>query len=151
MIMVTCWERCESRGSRTVLREADGEVPLVYSPTYQMIEKLLEQIEQLKQIIVKQGGTIEQQNIIMIKQNEKIEELEKRLNKNSSNSSKPPSTDSFKKKSHKNNSREKTDKTTGGQIGHKGRTLIASEKPEVIIDLTIESCEACNQDLGIVK
>ena len=32
MIMVTCWERCESRGSRTVLREADGEVPLVYSP-----------------------------------------------------------------------------------------------------------------------
>jgi len=119
--------------------------------TYQMIEKLLEQIEQLKQIIVKQGGIIEQQNIIMIKQNEKIEELEKRLNKNSSNSSKPPSTDSFKKKSHKNNSREKTDKTTGGQIGHKGRTLIASEKPEVIIDLTIESCEACNQDLRKIE
>ena len=34
MIMVTCWERCESRGSRTVLREADGEVPLVYSPDH---------------------------------------------------------------------------------------------------------------------
>jgi len=30
--MVEQWEPCESRGSRTVLREAEGEVPLVYLP-----------------------------------------------------------------------------------------------------------------------
>jgi hypothetical protein len=26
------WERCEARVSRTVLREADGEIPPAYSP-----------------------------------------------------------------------------------------------------------------------
>ena len=26
------WERCESRGSRTVLREVAGEIPVAYSP-----------------------------------------------------------------------------------------------------------------------
>ena len=64
-----------------------------------------------------------------MKKNEKIAELEKRLNKNSSNSSQPTSTDGFKKKSHKNNRREKTDKKTGCQIGHTGTTLIANQTP----------------------
>lgn len=49
------------------------------------------------------------------KLNERISELEARLNKNSGNSSKPPSTDGYKKTQ---NSREKTGKPTGGQCGH---------------------------------
>ncbi|MDR1236269.1 MAG: DUF6444 domain-containing protein, partial [Holosporaceae bacterium] len=42
------------------------------------------------------------------------------LNKNSGNSSKPPSTDGFRKIQ---NSREKSVKKSGGQIGHKGHSL----------------------------
>ena len=37
------WEPSESRGSRWVLREAEGEVPSAYSPTYSisLIKELL--------------------------------------------------------------------------------------------------------------
>jgi len=52
------------------------------------------------------------------KQDLRIAELEARLNKNSNNSSKPPSTDGYEKKAPKN-SCEKSGKTTGGQLGPK--------------------------------
>lgn len=48
----------------------------------------------------------------------RITELEARLNKNSNNSSKPPSTDGYKK-TIKNN-RVKSGKHTGAQYGHEG-------------------------------
>jgi len=46
--------------------------------------------------------------------------LKTQLNKNSTNSSNPPSTD---KRKTIHNSREKTNRKTGGQTGHKGHTL----------------------------
>ena len=50
-----------------------------------------------------------------------INELREQLNKNSGNSSKPPSTDGFKKPVNKNRSlREKSGKKPGGQKGHSG-------------------------------
>jgi len=54
---------------------------------------------------------------------ERIEELERRLGLNSSNSGKPPSSDGFKKPSRVNNQREKTGRKSGGQAGHEGTTL----------------------------
>ena len=42
------------------------------------------------------------------------------LNNNSNNSSKPPSSDIKPNKKDIQNNREKTGKTVGGQIGHKG-------------------------------
>jgi transposase len=66
------------------------------------------------------------------KLNDRISELEVRINKNSSNSSKPPSSDSFVKP---RNSREKSGKPTGGQPGHKGYTLLKVDKPDEIIEL----------------
>ncbi|MDR1235605.1 MAG: DUF6444 domain-containing protein [Holosporaceae bacterium] len=51
---------------------------------------------------------------------QRILQLEAMLDKNSGNSSKPPSTDSFRKIQ---NSREKSAKKSGGQIGHKGHSL----------------------------
>lgn len=51
--------------------------------------------------------------------------------KNSNNSSLPPSHDLFK---HKNQSlREKSNKKTGGQKGHKGKTLQMSPNPDSIV------------------
>ena len=59
-----------------------------------------------------------------------IAELKARINSNSNNSSKPPSSDGYKKKPAF--PRAKNGKQ-GGQKGHKGRTLKQVEKTEEII------------------
>jgi len=75
------------------------------------------------------------------KQAIQIAELEARLNKNSSNSSKPPSGDGYGKKPPKN-SREKSGKTTGGQLGHVGKTLEKVQNPNEVIECKIqENCD----------
>jgi len=80
----------------------------------------------------------------------RMTELEARLNMNSKNSSKPPSSDGYKK-SNKNNSREKSGRTTGGQHGHKGKTLAKVEKPDTIVDIkTPDQCN-CGCDLKDVR
>ena len=81
------------------------------------------------------------------KLNDRISELEARLNKNSGNSHKPPSSDGLKKPK---NMREKTGKLTGGQPGHEGKTLNKVEKPDQIIDLKPIHCE-CGCCLSDVK
>ena len=65
--------------------------------------------------------------------------------KNSNNSSLPPSHDLFK---HKNQSlREKSNKKTGGQKGHKGRTLEMSSNPDnIIIHKPQSQCPQCGKN-----
>lgn len=67
-----------------------------------------------------------------------IQDLKSRLNKDSTNSSKPSSTDGFKKIIH--SCREKTDRKIGGQRNHKGTTLNKKE-PTQIVDKKIDICE----------
>ena len=67
----------------------------------------------------------------MIFMAERIKELERQKNKDSSNSHKPPSSDSFRKPIQ--NNREKSNKKQGAQPGHKGTTLTMTEKPDKII------------------
>lgn len=76
----------------------------------------------------------------------RIAELERRLNKNSSNSSKPPSSDGLKRTNSlrpKNSGRK-----PGGQPGHPGQTLRASESPDITVNLTLDSCPECGGDLS---
>ena len=61
---------------------------------------------------------------------DKLEELDNKISKNSSNSSNPPSTDPKKKV---NPNKGKTGKNTGGQPGHKGSNLKMVENPSVVI------------------
>ena len=82
------------------------------------------------------------------KLNDRITELEVRLNKNSGNSSKPPSSDGYKKMQ---NSREKTGKPTGGQWGHEGKTLEKVQNPDEIVEYkTPDTCD-CGQNLDGVE
>jgi len=53
---------------------------------------------------------------------QELQALQARLNKNSKNSSKPPSSDGFKKTRTKS-TRKNGSKKSGGQEGHKGHTL----------------------------
>lgn len=70
----------------------------------------------------------------------KVAELEARLNKNSQNSHKPPSSDGLKKPSRKAAFPRKKNKKRGGQFGHKGRTLEMSAEVDHRIIHRPEKC-----------
>jgi hypothetical protein len=76
----------------------------------------------------------------------RVKELESRLSKNSGNSSKPPSSDGYKK-TIKNN-REKSNKKQGAQEGHEGTTLQMVETPDKVVKHKAEGiCSGCGKDL----
>jgi transposase len=83
---------------------------------------------------------------------ERLQALEARLNQNSRNSSKPPSTDfSVKKKPNPKSRRQKSDKKCGGQEGHSGTTLDIVANPDEIIEHSLSYCEECGSTLENVK
>lgn len=77
--------------------------------------RLIEQIEALNATVAAQAKTIEQLS-------QTIAELREQINKNSKNSSKPPSSDGLKKPAPKS-LRESSGKKAGGQDGHQGSNL----------------------------
>jgi transposase len=73
-------------------------------------------------------------------------ELKSRLNQNSSNSSRPPSSDSYRK-IIKNGYKEPT-KPQGGQRGHTGNTLKQVETPDEIIKCSPKTCNCGHEFCG---
>ena len=86
---------------------------------------------------------MQQQMIERLEQ--RIQELEARLNKDSHNSHIPPS-----KSPHVpiKNMRTKTGKMKGGQIGHKGKTLEMVDNPARTIVYKTATCASCGKDLS---
>ena len=80
----------------------------------------------------------------------RLAELERRLGLNSSNSSKPPSSDGLKKKAARRTSslRERSGKKPGAQPGHQGETLLQVAHPDEIVDHRPEICSGCGGGLG---
>ena len=71
-----------------------------------------------------------------------VAELQERLNKNSRNSSKPPSSDGYAKPNPKS-LRESGGRKAGGQDGHKGHHLNIEQEPQEIISHMPSACIAC--------
>lgn len=80
-------------------------------------------------------------------QQRRIKELEDKLAKNSSNSSIPPSKDTFKP-SKQRSLRQLSGKKPGGQLGHKGRKKPLSDNPDEIIPYKVSHCPDCDRDLS---
>ena len=76
----------------------------------------------------------------------RVAELEKRLTMNSSNSSKPPSSDGLKRKI-KSLRRKNTGHQPGGQPGHTGQTLQQSPAPDIIHSIALDRGPDCDADL----
>ena len=103
------------------------------------IKTLLDKIDYLTalsseqaQIISEQAATINKLTEIIKKQEIEIAELKEKLNKNSKNSSKPPSTDGLNKPQPKS-LRKPSDKKQGAQKGHKGSGFSITQDPDDII------------------
>jgi transposase len=78
---------------------------------------------------------------------ERVDELESQLKKNSNNSSKPPSSDGLKRTKRTRSQRKRSGKKSGGQNGHKGKTLKQVETPDELISLSVERCNCCGESL----
>lgn len=106
-------------------------------------------IEKCHQLLVRSEADNMRLHGLMETLLERIFQLERQLGKNSSNSSKPPSTDHFFKKTTSVDI-SPSDKPKGGQKGHKGDTLKMVETPDEIIQHIPRQC-ACGASLeGIV-
>ena len=105
-----------------------------------IIYDLIKKVEYLT-LRVQQLETFEEEIKILHHKNAslrvEIAELKARLNSNSNNSSKPPSSDGYNKKPAF--FKEKNGKQ-GGQKGHKGRTLQQVENPDKIVKCIPDKC-----------
>ena len=81
---------------------------------------------------------------------ERVRELEIRLGKDSHNSSKPPSSDGFRKPPVNMNRslRRSSGRNSGGQPGHLGRSLEMLESPDFVVDHPLEECAFCGKSLS---
>ena len=98
-------------------------------------KELTEQVEQLTSLVKELQGQLAAAHA-------KIAELEERMNKNSQNSSKPPSTDGYQKPSPKS-LRKPSGKKQGGQPGHKGTTLHIDKEPTETVSHMPDKCAEC--------
>lgn len=82
---------------------------------------------------------------------ERVKQLEARFAQDSSNSSKPPSSDGLKKKPViPGSQRRPSGKKPGGQPGHKGATLSPISSPDKIVSHAVTRCD-CGADMSRIK
>jgi transposase len=80
------------------------------------------------------------------KQDIRLEALERQQKKNSQNSSKPPSSDGLKRLPK--SLRTKSEKKSGGQIGHEGSNLEWSTAIDYVETHKVSECGECGSQLG---
>ena len=105
------------------------------------------------EVLIEQNRTLSRENAILHEQNcallEKIKEqettileLRARLGLNSTNSSKPPSSDGYAKPKPKSR-RQHSGKKPGGQQGHTGSHMEIPHEPDEVLQHLPEKCQSC--------
>ena len=105
---------------------------------YAVVFKLINELESQKKIIAE----LRQENNFLKQQLEKYQ-----TPKNSSNSSKPPSSD-FPKIQKTQSLRTPSGKKPGGQPGHEGTTLKMADTPDAVQKHSPNYCTCCGEDLS---
>ena len=107
--------------------------------TREKVDRLTDEITTMRKEIKTlktENQKLKTENTALRLENQKLKDI---INKNSGSSSKPPSSDGFVKIP---NSRTKTGKKPGGQLGHKGKVHKLMSNPTHIEDIKPEKC-AC--------
>ena len=127
---------------KVVTSVSEGKIIEIYN---QGISQVIDAIQKLTVEIRTQKAEIEvlsKENKLLTK---RVKSLESQVNKNSNNSSKPPSSDGFKKKTK--SLRTKSGKNPGAQEGHEGYTLELSDNPDEIEIHGVDKCDICGESL----
>src|SRR2546429_4389431 len=118
-------------------------------------QRLREQVAQRDARIQHLEATVDQQSHLMQQMQthidsltQQVHALQERQAKDSHNSSLPPSSDRFTRKT--TSLRKTSEKKAGGQEGHRGTSLAWSSTPDEIIEQRVQQCEACQHDLRAV-
>lgn len=112
----------------------------------QSVKKQERVFDTLNKRILELEALLKERDALIVRLCVRIEELERQVGLNSTNSSKPPSTDGLKKPAPQS-LREKSGKPSGGQIGHPGKTLEPVMQPDEIIRHAVTQCAYCAADL----
>ena len=107
------------------------------------LEEKIEDLEIENKIFRK---ALETKGIMISDLQDQISDLKRRVNTNSTNSSKPPSTDMFRT-SKKRSLRRRSGSRPGGQPGHKAHNMRLPHEPDIIVSHHPSECEGCpNRD-----
>ena len=113
------------------------------------MRELPNDIESLKALIRQLSAESEQRIRQLLEEidrlNAEIAELHRRLGMDSTNSSKPPSSDGLKKKTIAPGLPREDKKPNGGQAGHRGKTLKRVEHPDLITVHLPQNCTCCGR------
>jgi len=102
---------------------------------------------ELADLVAAQARIIEAQAAEIRRLTGRVAELEARLARNSSNSSKPPSSDGLAKPEPKS-LRRRTGRRPGGQAGHQGRALRQVADPDEVVRHEPAGCRCCGRSLA---
>ena len=155
-------ENITSKTMKELIEKIDGLTSIISTLTTTLAaqtkmieaqtEKLEAQTEKLDaqtEKIDAQTETISEQAAINNRLKEKIKVQQERLNKNSNNSSKPPSSDGLNKPNPKS-LRKSSGKSPGAQKGHKGNGFKLMKEPDETIQYNPDQCNGC-PNFGICK
>jgi len=107
------------------------------------LQKLFNKIDTLTDTISEQTATINKLTETIQTLQQENAELKEKLNKNSKNSSKPPSSDGLSKP-HPKSLRKSSDKKQGAQEGHKGSGFSITQEPDEIVPHIPDTCKDCS-------
>lgn len=141
------------RKRRESIDRKQGSIPSDEEDSTKNLLERIRELEEEKKRLEEKNKRIEDENRIFrkyLKMNglepiallEQHKELLRRVNMNSSNSSKPPSSDGYMKPSPKS-LRTSTGRKRGGQPGHKGHGIAVPRESDVFVDHYPAKCSAC--------